>query len=149
LLVLAAHPAPFDHLLLEEATIYGPVVALGNPRDRFPPYGAARGYFEHKDWQQAVTDLARDSLAIVLCMDETESMWWEIGHLAASNHLHKTLFVLPPKYADARSNSAIATRLVQHLGITDEATRTDLAAALDQGATIGVCKTDDGRVQLS
>jgi len=40
---------------------FGPVVALGNPHDRFPPYGAARGYFDNKDWQQAVTNLARDA----------------------------------------------------------------------------------------
>ncbi|NKB16401.1 MAG: hypothetical protein HC774_05260, partial [Sphingomonadales bacterium] len=31
-----------DVLLLNEATPYGPVVAIGNPKDRLPPYGAAR-----------------------------------------------------------------------------------------------------------
>jgi hypothetical protein len=32
-----------DQLLLDEATAYGPVVGLGSPTDKRPPYGAARG----------------------------------------------------------------------------------------------------------
>ena len=149
LLALGQRPVPLDQLLLEEATLYGPVVALGNPRDRFPPYGAARGYFQNKDWQQAVSDLARDALAIVLCLDETESVWWEIGHIDANNYLHKTLFVLPPKYIDAQSNRAIAKRLMQHLRVTDEDTRADLAADFEQGNTIGICTGDDERVKVT
>jgi hypothetical protein len=39
-----------DQLLLEEGTTLGPVVALGNPNDPVPPYGAARGYAKHSDW---------------------------------------------------------------------------------------------------
>ena len=60
-MALGQQSTPLDQVLLEEGTQYGPVVALGNPRDRFPPYGAARGYFDNKDWQQAVTNLARDA----------------------------------------------------------------------------------------
>jgi hypothetical protein len=149
LLALGVRPAPLDQVLLEEATLYGPVVALGNPRDRFPPYGAARGYFENKDWQQAVTDLARDALAIVLCVDETESVWWEISHIDANNYLHKTLFVLPPKYIDPQNNRTIATRLMAHLRVTDKDTSTDLATVFGQGKTIGICIGDDGRVKLT
>ena len=46
-----------DVMLLEEATDYGPVVALGNPKDPVPPYGAARGYFTDESWQEAVRRL--------------------------------------------------------------------------------------------
>jgi hypothetical protein len=69
--VLAAPPSGFayklfgyvdrkkslDELLLEEGTTFGPVVALGNPTDAVPPYGAARGYAKHSDWQKMVSDL--------------------------------------------------------------------------------------------
>jgi hypothetical protein len=90
-----------DQLLLEEATPYGPVVALGNPGDPYPPYGAARGYFEHKDWRQAVADLARNAIAIVVCIDTTANIWWEVDHIVTSDYLSKTMFFLHPKYSRA------------------------------------------------
>ena len=148
LMILGLRPTPLDQLLLEEATPYGPVVALGNPRDRFPPYGAARGYFENKDWQQAVTDLARDARTIVLCLDETDSVWWEMGHIEGNDYLQKTLFVLPPRYADAQQNRAVALRLIEHLRITDQGARTDLAAVVARGNMIGLSVGDDRRVTL-
>ncbi len=77
----------------------GPVVGLGNPRDRRPPYGAARGYFDDKDWQGAVNDLANNSAAVVICLDDTDGIWWEIEHLVTRGHLGKTLFLVHPKFA--------------------------------------------------
>ena len=74
-----------DELLLEEGTSLGPVVALGNPTDAVPPYGAARAYFQHSDWQTMVTRLMEDAVAIVICVDDTESLWWEIKFVVSSN----------------------------------------------------------------
>ena len=74
--------ANLDRLLLEEGTPYGPVVAIGNPSDRFPPYGAARGYFDDKTWHAAVADLAGKAMAIVICLDRTEGIMWEVDHIA-------------------------------------------------------------------
>src|SRR5262249_55699350 len=96
-----------DHLITEEGSIYGPVVALGNPHDAFPPYGAARGYFEGATWQQAVAKLAADSSAIVICLDDTDGVWWEVEHLVAERHLDKTLFLLHPKYSRPQARDAL------------------------------------------
>jgi hypothetical protein len=148
LMSFGLRPAPLDQLLLEEATPYGPVVALGNPRDRFPPYGAARGYFENRDWQQAVSDLARDARTIVLCVDETDSVFWEIGHIEGNDYLQKTLFVLPPRYVDAQQNRVVALRLIEHLRIADQSTRTDLAAAVARGNMVGLSVGNNRRVTL-
>ena len=87
-----------DELLLEEGTSLGPVVALGNPTDAVPPYGAARAYFQHSDWQTMVTRLMEDAVAIVICVDDTESLWWEIKFVVEQQYLNKTLFLLHPKY---------------------------------------------------
>lgn len=57
-LALGLPPQTLDELLLDEGTLYGPVVALGNPQDLMPPYGAARGYFSNKDWTGAVVTYA-------------------------------------------------------------------------------------------
>jgi hypothetical protein len=110
-LELGRRPNSLDQLLLEEATPIGPVVGLGNPDDKRPPYGAARGYFDHKTWQEAVTDLANNAILIVICIDDSAGIWWEVEHLVGRRHLHKTLFVLHPRYAGASENAAILQRI--------------------------------------
>ena len=104
-----------DRLLLEEATAFGPVVGLGNPNDKFPPYGAARGYFEDKTWRGAVTDLVYRSGAVVICLDDTDGVWWEVELLNSDGYLGKTLFLLPPKYADREANFKIVNKLLNLL----------------------------------
>jgi hypothetical protein len=81
-----------DHVLLTEGTLYGPMVALGNPRDPLPPYGVARGYVADEHWQDTVRKLAQQSQGIVICVDDTDAIWWEIEHLVGHDHLKKTLF---------------------------------------------------------
>lgn len=105
-----------DRLLLDEGTPYGPVVAIGNPTDSFPPYGAARGYFDDKTWQAAVADLAGRARVIVVCLDRTEGIWWEVGHIAGLGYLSKTLFLLHPKYAAAHDNYALGDEVAKKLG---------------------------------
>jgi hypothetical protein len=107
---------PCDHLLLDEGTPLGPVVALGSPRDRVPPYGVSRGYFENKNWQQAVETLAADAQAIVICLDDTEGIWWEVDHIATALHLKKTLFVFHPCAANPEEHARIAAKLTDELG---------------------------------
>jgi hypothetical protein len=105
-----------DELLLEECTTFGPVVALGNPNDPVPPYGAARGYAKHSDWQKMVSELMEASAAIVICVDETPSLWWEIEYVSRNAHLGKTLLLLHPKFA--ASDSTIIRRLEQAFGLS-------------------------------
>ena len=112
-----------DHMLLEEGTPYGPVVALGNPEDKRPPYGAARGYFTNNTWQQAVEKLSRDSIAVVICIDDTDGVWWEAAHLAASGHLGKTLFLLHPRFASPGVNAALLSHLAAVLRLTPAQTQ--------------------------
>ena len=87
-----------DELLLEEGTSLGPVVALGNPTDAIPPYGAARAYLQNSDWQKMIADLMEQAVVIVICVDDTESLWWEIKFVVERQYLSKTLFLLHPKY---------------------------------------------------
>ncbi|MEL7469496.1 MAG: hypothetical protein AAFN27_13645 [Pseudomonadota bacterium] len=93
----ASQGMTLDYLVLGEGTTVGPTVALGNPDDPAPPYGVARGYFTHDTWQQAVGRLCEDSVAIVMVLDTTEGVKWEIGHIVQKNYLPKTLFLLAPE----------------------------------------------------
>jgi hypothetical protein len=110
-------PVTLDDLLLEEGTPYGPVVALGNPDDERPPYGAARGYFAHQSWNQAVIDLVGISSLIVVCLDVTEGVLWEAGQIAASGQLHKTLFLVHPKHGTEDANRALLAKVMARIGL--------------------------------
>ena len=132
LLELGQERTNLDRLLLEEATPYGPVVGLGNPDDRRPPYGAARGYFNGKTWQDAVADLARNSEAIVICLDDTDGIWWEVEHLAANQHLSKTLFLMHPGHLRRDANAALLAKTSSMLRLDPQISKQLLAAT---GAT--------------
>lgn len=145
-------PHSLDTILVEEGVRFGPVVALGNPRDAFPPYGAARGYFENKDWQDAVRDLAEQSQLIVLCAEETESVAWEIDHVIAQGYLPKVLFIVPPAYGDPERNVALVRRLIGKLrerypGLAAEAhqqTANTLALAFDDAGQPELVQSSSG-----
>jgi hypothetical protein len=106
-----------DQILLEEGTALGPVVALGNPRDTVPPYGAARGYAEHRDWRRMVADLMEAASAIVICVDDTENLWWEMEHVGENKYLNKSLLLLHPKYQGVDAASELVGRIERLFGL--------------------------------
>ena len=84
-----------EEALVAALTVIGPVVALGEPGEKLPPLGAARAYTANDRWQLHISDWASEASQIVLLAGHTPSFWWEVRHLAASNALHKAVFLLP------------------------------------------------------
>lgn len=106
-----------DHLATEELSSLGPVVALGAPGEPMSPYGAARGYFEHANWQHAVLTLMDRAALIVLVVDDTAGTWWEIEQIAARREwLHKTIFLVHPEHAANGKSQELLQRIVRLLG---------------------------------
>jgi hypothetical protein len=105
-----------DHLLLQEGTVHGPTVALGKPDDPAPPYGVSRGYFEHSDWQAAVTRLCEDAQAIVLVIDQSEGLAWEIEFVLSQGHVGKTLFLLRPDDVGTSAGIEMMTAILERTG---------------------------------
>ncbi len=116
-----------DEMLLEETTPYGPYVGIGNPKDKRPPYGAARGYFNDHTWQSAVADLAGRSAAVIMCLDDTDGIWWEVEHLVASRHHLKTLFLVHPKHATLEASAAFLGKVTRVLRLSEATTAYMLA----------------------
>ena len=104
-----------DVLLLEEGTEFGPVVAVGNPMDPIPRYGAARGYFSDGSWQDGVGRLAKESSRIVICIDITDGVEWELEHIARNNYFDKTLFIVHPTNREQPKNRDLCRWLVSRL----------------------------------
>jgi hypothetical protein len=94
-------PATLDELMLERLDGRGDLIAIGNPQDRKgaapqSPWGAQRLYVDDAHWQETVTMLARDADRIVLCIDASDGVRWEVAHVLKSGHANKTLFFLNP-----------------------------------------------------
>jgi hypothetical protein len=93
-------PTTLDELMLERLDGRGDLIAVGNPQDRQgaarrSPWGAQRLYVDDAHWQETFTMLARDADRIVLCVDATDGVRWEIAHMLRG-HANKTLFFLNP-----------------------------------------------------
>ncbi len=105
-------PTTLDELMLERLDGRGDLIAIGNPQDRKgaarrSPWGAQRLYVDDSRWQETVTMLARDADRIVLCVDASDGVRWEIAHVLRAGYANKTLFFLNPSI-DVR----IRTRLL-------------------------------------
>ena len=94
-------PATLDELMLERLDGRGDLIAIGNPQDRKgaarrSPWGAQRLYVDDAHWQETITMLARDADRIVLCVDASDGVRWEIAHVLRNGQASKTLFFLNP-----------------------------------------------------
>jgi hypothetical protein len=112
-------PATLDELMLERLDGRGDLIAIGNPQDRKgaarqSPWGAQRLYVDDAHWQETVIRLARDADRIVLCIDASDGVRWEIAHVLQSGHANKTLFFLNP----AIDGQTSTRPLVEHFGVS-------------------------------
>ncbi len=96
-------PMTLDETLLEHGSPYGPVIAIGDPKDKIPPLGAARIFVSNDDWQSVVTGLVASSKAIVMCPTGTEGVRWELDHLVGADAQARTIYLASPELPAAES----------------------------------------------
>lgn len=97
---LAIRPAAaktLDEIVLDAASPWGPVIAIGRPDEELPPLGAARVYAKGGDWRAIVTDLCDAASVVIICMDASEGVNWELQALIARGHQAKTLLLISPQ----------------------------------------------------
>jgi hypothetical protein len=100
-----------DHILVEDFSRFGPVVALGRPGERMRPFGAARVYLEDRGWQAKVVDLAEKSGHIVMVAEDSAGVVWEIETLLNPALRSKTIFLATQLPIDLRSCSQLRSLL--------------------------------------
>jgi hypothetical protein len=96
-----------DHVLVEEFSRFGPVVALGRPGQRMLPFGAARIYVEHDGWQAKVLELAEESTHVVMVADEGSGVAWEIETMLSPALRPKTIFLVTERLGDLRASAQL------------------------------------------
>ncbi len=103
-----------DDAVLSEAHSYGPVLAIGKPGEPMPPLGAARRYVSDDIWQEVVKDLARSASFVILTVDDTDGVKWEIDMIFQQTMADKVLFLTSPELGKDKTN-AIFSSLVERL----------------------------------
>jgi hypothetical protein len=148
-LISVGEPRPtLDHVLLEEGTPYGPVVAIGRPGSA-APFGAARTYVSDEEWRETVSGLCSHAGAVVLTLDETEGVRWELSHLFGQNYERKTLFLLPPRLAPADEAARMLPAALTHWREPSEwAAQICEVAKNERRCCIGWFWRDDGQVEV-
>jgi hypothetical protein len=144
LLTYAERQKSIDEILLEEGSNFGPVIALGSPGEQVAPYGAAREYYDSTNpaiWREAVSKLATESQAIIVYVDDSEGLWWEVSHIVEKGYLAKSLFLLNPTC----SNVHLGGKTIDHLRDLLGLTRAEIPVA-ENSSLIGLwiseeCKT--------
>jgi hypothetical protein len=84
--------ASFEKILTEILRPYGPFIGIGKPGE-LRPAGAARVYYPHDGWQNAVLALMDEAGVIAALPGVTPGLDWELNRIAESKRLAKALFV--------------------------------------------------------
>ncbi|MEZ5958847.1 MAG: hypothetical protein R3C30_00275 [Hyphomonadaceae bacterium] len=123
-----------DEILLEHGSPYGPVIAIGDPRDPTPPLGAARVFVEGPgdEWQGVVRGLAGASRAVVMCPNHGEGVQWELDLIAQAGGRLRTIFIASPEL-DRAATLSLFQRLIPGVPEIDE--RQLPIAAFEMGGT--------------
>jgi hypothetical protein len=148
-IVAFGEPRPtLDHVLLEEATPYGPVIAIGAPGSR-RPFGAARAYVTDDQWRDVVWELAHKSGAVVSALDETEGVSWEAHALFTGELEVKTLFLLPPRLTAPQEVQRLMSRVFGTTPAMQQEAEAISAFVAGRGrACIGWYRRDDGLLHV-
>jgi MFS family permease len=102
-----------DELLLEHGSPYGPVIAIGDPRDPVPPLGAARVFVPERGngWQDVVRGLVNASKCVVMCPNTGRGVQWELDLIAQNATRLNVIFLASPERTRA-DTLALFERLV-------------------------------------
>ena len=111
------HARNMEDLLIQYFPEYGPFVAIGNPEDRSQPAGAARDYIPSEEWRSTVLQLMHESRWIILAVEKTDSILWELETIRNRNYTSKTLVVWPPQFT---RDGDLHRRVLQLLNMDDK-----------------------------
>lgn len=84
-----------EETIVQVMSDIAPVYAIGDPRDQYMPNGASRIYVDDVHWKEAVRELSKKAVVVVLRLGETNSFWWEVKMTLENEFYKKLLFIVP------------------------------------------------------
>jgi hypothetical protein len=107
-----------EHIVQAEALLHGPLIAMGEPGEKLPRWGAARDYVESKEqapllpvrvdegddlpvgteaaWKIRVLQLMERAAALVVIADGSANLAWEMDQAADRGLLSRAVVIVPP-----------------------------------------------------
>ncbi len=88
-----------EQAIEDEMQAIGPFIAIGQPGEARPDFGAVRAYFEADDtaWREAVESWMVRAIMIVVVPGHTKGLGWEIERIFAGAHANRLVLVFPPE----------------------------------------------------
>ena len=86
----------FEEYLHESFEDIGPLIAIGRPGEETAALGAAREYADDATWRGQVINRAREAQLVIMELDASPGMQWELEHVVPIVGLQRILVVLPP-----------------------------------------------------
>ena len=123
-----------EQAIEDEVSAIGPFIAIGEPHESHPDFGATRAYFEGGDeaWRSAVRSWIERAALVVVVPGQTKGLGWELETIQAAGSTPKLLLVFPPERSKSRAArlGALAGMLTdpRWLDAMTTSTRTDLLA---------------------
>lgn len=132
-----------EELVAARCSVVGPVVAIADPKMPIQPTGASREHASDSEWRDVVRNLMSKAALIVVVMDLTENLQWEIDTLRRGELLERAIFLFPPAVELERPGRRwwVTPTAVGFLGVLMGATYFGAAGASAAGAvalSIGV-----------
>ena len=88
-----------EEIVVRAFSSIGPVIAVGHPRELFPPVGAGRLWLDDLQWKERVLELLHESQYAVLLigyLEKDDGLAWELDQLVALNQPERTVLLIPP-----------------------------------------------------
>ena len=128
-----------EQAIEDEVSVIGPFIAVGEPDEGHPDFGATRAYFEGDDvsWRTAVQSWIERAALVIVVPGQTQGLGWELGKIQAGGSTSKLLLIFPPersKYRPARLAALVGMITdPRWLDAVTAPTNTDLLAVFSTG----------------
>jgi hypothetical protein len=86
-----------DEFFEKSLRSYGPVTAVGRPKEALPSLGAAREYASDDNWMSLVEMRIRQAKLVIAILGSTEGFAWEMSAVLRLSARGKLIMVVPPK----------------------------------------------------
>src|SRR6185503_8649681 len=130
-----------EQAIEDEVSAIGPFIAIGEPHESHPDFGATRAYFEGDDeaWRTAVQSWIARAALVVVVPGQTKGLGWELGKIQAGGITPKLLLVFPPERSTSR-----ATRLAALGGMLTDPRWLDAITTSQRSDLLAMFPTSQG-----
>jgi hypothetical protein len=116
-LTVRPFPLRLEDELFDVADGFLPLVAIGNPRDnrRLRSGEAHREFLPDEAWQKVVGERLARAEHVVVVVENTDGVVWELTRIIDGGFAHKTLFLFDPSARDPVVWASLANLLLARL----------------------------------